>query len=62
MVPMLASENTDWDSLDEAKWEEHYGVSKIWVRQNAEVLDLDWQAVPAAEKAEWKRRGQRRAA
>lgn len=47
MVPMLASENTDWDSLDEAKWIEKYGVSKPLVRDMARELDGIWQRAKA---------------
>jgi hypothetical protein len=53
IVPMLASENTDWDSLDEAKWLEKYGSSKTWVRQHAELAHQAWLGLPEDERAEW---------
>jgi hypothetical protein len=31
-----------FDSLDAAKWEEIFGVSKLWVRQQAAILHEEW--------------------
>lgn len=44
IVPMLASENQDWDSLDEAKWLEKFGISKPLVREFAVQLEHQWRA------------------
>lgn len=50
-VPMLATENTDWDSLDEAKWLDKYGISKPFVRELAVELNATWNRVIAELEA-----------
>lgn len=53
MVPMLASENDDWDNLPEEKWLEKYGISKEIVREMARELEQAWQACSPEERAAW---------
>lgn len=43
LFPMRREVHSDYDSLDEAKWEEKYGVSKQWVREYAAKLDREWR-------------------
>lgn len=51
VAPLWRPVHSDFDSLDQAKFEEKFGVSKEWVRQHAETLEQEWQRIVAETEA-----------
>lgn len=45
MVPLWRPVHTDYDSLPEGKFEERWGVSKEWVRQHGDMLEIEWRRI-----------------
>lgn len=50
-VPMLWTENTDWDQLDEEAWQRKYGIAKDIVREMALETEATWQRIVAERAA-----------
>lgn len=45
LFPMRREVHLAFDTLDEKRWEEVFGVSKLWVRQMAAELHREWEQI-----------------